>query len=561
MGLHLRLQSLGQEVDRINVFVDEHKMNQVIRNLLSNAMKFTPKGGEVTIELNWYETEENSEKVSLYQATTAADMSTKRSTISSSSSGEAEKSRDVKLSDLEAQKKHTCKCLPSFHQFMPKTRSGMPSHRLLHESVVGAKPHGILLISIIDSGPGVSKDDQKKLFHEYVQIRPGALQKGQGTGLGLSISKSIVALHGGHIGMFSDGHGHGSTFFIELPAYRGGSGNSHLQRESSSVSAVSKLSAPHFIPSSLSRAGTRRVLPISRTNSAVMAPQADEGLLASRSRSKYSKSNRNILKQSSIKSNISNSLQLSDADDNEVIMVDRADSLTLVPQDIHETSTMTVGQETDDEINGFIARSPHQQESLSHAQSVYPAPSSSHSDAIFPYVMSTRGSILFAPKSYHILVVDDSYPNRKMLSRLLQREGHIITEADDGTTAIRLIEQMIDDDMNSMREALSQQINSSSPFSFSSKHQIPPSNDGDNSPKPPLHSFDFILLDFHMTHMNGPETAMRLRTLGYSGPIIGVTGVMDEESNDFINHGADIVLTKPIKVQMIWKALNSLLFL
>lgn len=57
------------------------------------------------------------------------------------------------------------------------------------------------------------------MFQEYVQINPGELQKGQGTGLGLSISKSIVHLHGGNIGMTSDGVGKGSTFFVELPVY------------------------------------------------------------------------------------------------------------------------------------------------------------------------------------------------------------------------------------------------------------------------------------------------------------------------------------------------------
>ena len=53
-----------------------------------------------------------------------------------------------------------------------------------------------------------------------MQIKPGELQKGQGTGLGLSICKSIIQLHGGNIGMTSEGEGKGSTFYVELPAYR-----------------------------------------------------------------------------------------------------------------------------------------------------------------------------------------------------------------------------------------------------------------------------------------------------------------------------------------------------
>ena len=53
------------------------------------------------------------------------------------------------------------------------------------------------------AGPGISTENQKKLFNNFVQIRPNLLQEGQGSGLGLSLCKQIVTLHGGTIGVTS----------------------------------------------------------------------------------------------------------------------------------------------------------------------------------------------------------------------------------------------------------------------------------------------------------------------------------------------------------------------
>ena len=46
-----------------------------------------------------------------------------------------------------------------------------------------------LRVEVIDSGAGMSKENQKKLFGQYVQFNANSLQKGGGSGLGLWISK------------------------------------------------------------------------------------------------------------------------------------------------------------------------------------------------------------------------------------------------------------------------------------------------------------------------------------------------------------------------------------
>ena len=73
-----------------------------------------------------------------------------------------------------------------------------------------------LHVVVQDEGPGISLEDQRKLFNNFVQIRPGKLQKGGGSGLGLTIAKQIVELHGGRIGVSST-EGYGSQFFFAIP--------------------------------------------------------------------------------------------------------------------------------------------------------------------------------------------------------------------------------------------------------------------------------------------------------------------------------------------------------
>ncbi len=71
---------------------------------------------------------------------------------------------------------------------------------------------------IRDTGIGISKEDQKRLFREFYQVhrKDLTMQQGSGTGLGLSIVKKIVNLHGGDVKVKSE-PGEGSTFTVQLP--------------------------------------------------------------------------------------------------------------------------------------------------------------------------------------------------------------------------------------------------------------------------------------------------------------------------------------------------------
>jgi len=128
--------------------------------------------------------------------------------------------------------------------------------------------------------------------------------------------------------------------------------------------------------------------------------------------------------------------------------------------------------------------------------------------------------------TFNILVVDDSNMNRKILKNIIKKisldlnENHRnsshfeVFEADDGTSALEMMKAC---------------------------------------------QFSLILIDNIMNHMNGPQAAKQMRQFGYTGLIMGVTGnVSETDIDDFIAHGANAVLKKPVSIEILFQVFLDL---
>jgi CheY-like chemotaxis protein len=71
--------------------------------------------------------------------------------------------------------------------------------------------------------------------------------------------------------------------------------------------------------------------------------------------------------------------------------------------------------------------------------------------------------------------------------------------------------------------------------------------------------YDFILCDNVMPNMIGPDAVERIRAMGYTSPILGVTGNMvKSDVDDFLAHGCNEVLAKPLRKDALSAALTRM---
>ncbi|WP_395138320.1 ATP-binding protein [Armatimonas sp.] len=115
------------------LIADQAKFKQVLYNLISNAIKFTPENGKVTV------------------------------TLATAGSG------------------------------------------------------SLLQVDIKDTGIGIKKEDQDRIFREFEQVDNSYSRQQQGTGLGLALVRKFIEMHGGRIWVSSAGEDQGSTFSFTVP--------------------------------------------------------------------------------------------------------------------------------------------------------------------------------------------------------------------------------------------------------------------------------------------------------------------------------------------------------
>ena len=104
---------------------------------------------------------------------------------------------------------------------------------------------GEILVSVFDTGLGVPREEQEKIFDEFKQSERTTARGYGGIGLGLAITRRLIEMHGGRIWVSSTGEeGNGSTFYFTLPVMHGGitpeKENASIQTRSNEVLILTK---------------------------------------------------------------------------------------------------------------------------------------------------------------------------------------------------------------------------------------------------------------------------------------------------------------------------------
>jgi PAS domain S-box-containing protein len=123
-----------------DLYGDDRRLRQVLINLLTNAVKFTPKAGQITLAAS----------------------------------------------------------------YIALTPDAASPWAFTHPQANPGDTLGLLSISITDTGIGISPADAQRLFQPFVQVNTALNRQYEGTGLGLSLVKRIVEMHGGEVTLTSD---------------------------------------------------------------------------------------------------------------------------------------------------------------------------------------------------------------------------------------------------------------------------------------------------------------------------------------------------------------------
>jgi CheY-like chemotaxis protein len=143
-----------------------------------------------------------------------------------------------------------------------------------------------------------------------------------------------------------------------------------------------------------------------------------------------------------------------------------------------------------------------------------------------------------------VLIVDDAPMVRKLMTKLLISKGTLPCDcAEDGAVAVEMMTSALSRLSPGTKEGTG-----TSPI----RHSPSLSHSPSFSLRTPDAPYDIIFMDFMMPNMNGPEATRIIRSLGFHGLIIGITGnMMAADVDYFMAAGADIIFPKPLSVSSL----------
>lgn len=500
----------------IVLYGDSNRIIQVVMNLVSNSLKFTPKDGTVRVlieVLGEYDEERSKEKnyEKVYIKGMELDTDSKPVTPIVKKIEALDDAKDVfrdRHSDDSDSKSIKTFESDRYHNIIDEFKniitledqkfngedgfysdgdsSTMEGNRKTYQSkkfVEGEKPW-VIRLSVSDTGTGIDESLQGKIFDAFVQGDQTLSRQHGGTGLGLSICKQFAKMMHGTITLNSK-IGEGSTFTFTIPLPQVGELDK-CQRESEDRYSSNYLHK--------------------RVKFAVEVD--DEDLLDSSESSQPSISLAKSYNHSP--SHNANALSVFDKPD----LITRASTGTGTSYkslQSHEDEVIvpTTISESDKPGTGQIVTTPPlvQQPSL---------PSPMSSKTLNSTVTTNTAAATAQNNSLKILVAEDNLVNQEVVKRMLIFEGiGEITLARDGNDAIAFVRESVD------------------------KHQ----------------PFDLILMDVQMPNLDGLSATRILREEGlFTGPIVALTAFADKSNEDeCLNAGMSGFLAKPIRRPLLRK--------
>jgi two-component system, OmpR family, phosphate regulon sensor histidine kinase PhoR len=160
--------------------MDSGRIGQVLLNLLHNAVKFTPAGGDITIRAFVITVGSEAQRVGYIE-------------------------RRALGTGTPADERRRATAPPLAQQGRPTVDVPQP-----------LAPGDWMLVTVADSGIGIPIEDLPRIFERFYKVDRARTRNASGTGLGLAIAKHLIEGHGGSIWATSI-EGAGSTFFFALP--------------------------------------------------------------------------------------------------------------------------------------------------------------------------------------------------------------------------------------------------------------------------------------------------------------------------------------------------------
>lgn len=213
-----RLPALGPPgVGRLKdmcLWGDHHRILQVIINLVSNSLKFTPPGGTVNLRIRCVgeveQPSDDSRTSSLSKSGSNRAGRTRHRMGSGSTTSASSKGGHMPLASVNG---------GTALAINPMEMKAGPHIHIRERSPTPPPPNAktfLFEFEVEDTGPGIPGHMQQKIFEPFVQGDLGLSKKYGGTGLGLSICSQLATLMGGHISLKST-PGVGTTFTMQIP--------------------------------------------------------------------------------------------------------------------------------------------------------------------------------------------------------------------------------------------------------------------------------------------------------------------------------------------------------